>query len=48
MSVINKERTARVEHRCGWDCGIPIEPGDRYVKSSVTPNDNDIGNLGPQ
>lgn len=44
MSVIDKVLTARKEHHCGWDCGTPIKPGDRYTRSSATPNDNDLGN----
>jgi hypothetical protein len=46
VTTIYKERTARVEHRCAWDCGVPIKPGERYVMSSLTPNDTEIGNIG--
>lgn len=46
MTTIHKERTARVQHLCGWDCGVPIMPGERYIMSSLTPNDPDIGNTG--
>lgn len=46
MSAIYKERTARKVHQCGWNCGVPIKPGEHYVMSSLTPNDNEIGNLG--
>jgi hypothetical protein len=46
MAAIYRERTARVEHRCEWDCRTPIRPGERYVMSSLTPNDGDVGNLG--
>ena len=44
MTAIYKERTARVEHQCGWGCGDPIKPGERYVMSSLTPGDSEIGN----
>jgi hypothetical protein len=46
MTAIHRERTARVAHRCGWECGVPIKPGERYVMSSLTPNDPEIGNIG--
>jgi hypothetical protein len=46
MTVIHRERTARVAHRCAWECGVPIKPGERYVTSSLTPNDPEIGNIG--
>lgn len=44
MAVIDKVVTARKEHRCGWDCGTPIMPGEQYTRSSVTPYDTDLGN----
>jgi hypothetical protein len=28
-----------------WDCGTPISPGEKYVMTSLTPNDADIGNI---
>jgi hypothetical protein len=44
---LRKERTARKRHRCeDFQCKGWIEPGQRYVDSALTPNDNDIGNLG--
>lgn len=46
MATIYSERTARKEHACAWDCGEPIMRGDRYVRSALTPHDNDIGNHG--
>jgi hypothetical protein len=46
VSAIDQERTARKEYQCDWGCGTPILPGDRYVRSVLTPNDNDIGNPG--
>lgn len=46
MAVLYKERTARTERACAWECGDPIKPGERYVASSLTPNDLDIGNTG--
>jgi hypothetical protein len=45
MTAIYKDRTARKPHRCSW-CEGTIQPGERYVLSSLTPHDNDIGNLG--
>lgn len=45
MTVIYKEHVAHVRHACAWDCGYPIRIGERYVMSSVTPNDPEIGNL---
>jgi hypothetical protein len=45
MAVIYKERTARKEHACAHECGDPIKPGERYVMSSLAPNDAEIGNL---
>jgi hypothetical protein len=42
---LHVERTARKTHACGWACGVPIEPGTRYVRSSLPPrtdpNDSD-------
>ena len=44
---IRKERTARKRHDCYVDlCTSPIEPGQRYIDSRLTPNDPDIGNVG--
>lgn len=37
MSALYVERTARKRHRCGWECGEPIEPGTRYVRSALPP-----------
>lgn len=34
---LHAERVARKRHVCGWDCGHPIEPGTRYVRSSLPP-----------
>jgi hypothetical protein len=31
------EQVARERHRCGWDCGSPIEPGTRYVRAALPP-----------
>jgi hypothetical protein len=31
------ERVARKQHHCGWDCGDPIKPGERYIRSSMPP-----------
>lgn len=35
--VLHTERTARKRYRCGWECGAPIEPGTRYVRSALPP-----------
>lgn len=44
MAEIKKEVTARVNHLCYWECGHVIAVGQRYVRSSLTPNDPEIGN----
>lgn len=46
MTVIYRERTARKQHACAHECGDPIKPGERYVMSSLTPGDPEIGNVG--
>lgn len=46
MTVIYLDRRARVPHECAHECGDPINPGDRYVMASLTPNDIEIGNAG--
>jgi hypothetical protein len=46
MALLYEERTARAEHACAWECGVPIKAGERYTASSLTPNDLDIGNTG--
>ena len=43
MAVITQERTARKEHKCSQCHGV-IEPGERYVRHALTPNDSEIGN----
>lgn len=35
--ALHVERVARKRHDCGWACGLPIEPGTRYVRSSLPP-----------
>jgi hypothetical protein len=34
---LHAERTARKRRACGWECGSPIEPGTRYVRSALPP-----------
>lgn len=45
MSALHREATARKRYRCGFECGQPIEPGTRYVRSAIPPrtepNDSD-------
>lgn len=48
MTAIHRERAARKDHECGWGCGVPIKAGKRYVMSSLTPGDPEIGNVGWQ
>ena len=43
MSVITKIRTARKPHVCSR-CNSTIQPGERYVRHALTPNDGEIGN----
>lgn len=43
--IWNTIRTARKVHRCS-PCGRPIRPGERYLSGTISPNDNDIGNIG--
>jgi hypothetical protein len=35
--ALHVERTAVKRHICGWDCGYPIEPGERYIRSAMPP-----------
>jgi hypothetical protein len=47
MATLVSFPVARKRHRCGGiPCGKAIEPGTRYCRSVVTPNDGDIGNTG--
>jgi hypothetical protein len=43
VSAIHVERTARKRYRCGWDCFEWIEPGTRYVRSSLPPRTDPNG-----
>jgi len=55
MSQINTPRRARKPYRCdneypasdAYLYGHPdIKPGDTYVRLALTPDDNEIGNVG--
>lgn len=35
--ALHVDRVARKQHHCGWDCGDPIEPGQRYIRSAMPP-----------
>lgn len=35
---LHVERVARKPHVCGWECGDLIEPGTRYIRSSLPPH----------
>jgi len=35
--ALHTELTARKTYRCDWECGTPIKPGQRYVRSSLPP-----------
>lgn len=34
---LHTKQTARKRHRCGWECGSPIEPGTVYIRSAMPP-----------
>jgi hypothetical protein len=34
---LRTEHVARRRYLCGWDCGEPIEPGTRYIRSVIPP-----------
>lgn len=34
---LHTPHVARKRHRCGWECGEPIEPGTAYVRSALPP-----------
>ena len=34
---LHTELTARMTHRCDWECGAPIRPGQRYVRAALPP-----------
>lgn len=36
--ALHTEHVAKKQHHCGWDCGDPIEPGARYIRSAMPPH----------
>jgi hypothetical protein len=49
VTTLNTFPIARKKHHCDGmqpDCAEVIEPGTRYLRSALPPNDGDVGNVG--